>query len=408
MRCNGYEVKPRRTIDGGGGPRGGGSGEGRPRAYYPVHLRSVCERCFTSSGSKDDCWVVLVVHIAVLSFFSGKNFIPRLTYNPPPPPKGACDLRLKKRFLSLISTHHLRQKKKSTASAFFCTHLPCPLLAGLPPSPTPAWSLVQGVLQQDDILLAIDGQPVGLDGMVPFGGSLETRMSMWLPFFHKLTGDACTFRVRRRKRELDVRYTLRPYRPVIPEDPHCAGALDYFLVGGLVFQPVSRMYLEVPPLPSRCTALWARLVPAGVGVVCGPAVCSPVVCFVSFICTSVFRRSVGRLSPRLCDLVHSWKRARGARGATRGARCVCASVPRSIKHLFGTDMLLLTGLDGWCKEVWAVWAAIRCSEFETRSVAKRWPHRLGHSVGHPLWCWAAPKRSSMPPPPPQYIPPRHW
>lgn len=102
----------------------------------------------------------------------------------------------------------------------------------------------EGKLKKDDIVLAIDGHAIGHEAKVPLGNGHETRVSLWLLFFEKLTGETCTIRIRRGSRERNVKLKLRPYRPVIPEDPYCINSLDYLIVGGLVFQHISAMYLD--------------------------------------------------------------------------------------------------------------------------------------------------------------------
>jgi len=105
-------------------------------------------------------------------------------------------------------------------------------------------SSAKGKLMKNDIILAIDGHQVGHEGKVPVGKIHELRVSLWLLFFEKLTGNNCKIRVRRKNKEFDVKVKLGPYRPVVPEDPYCASCMDYFIVGGLVFQHVSAMYLN--------------------------------------------------------------------------------------------------------------------------------------------------------------------
>ena len=74
--------------------------------------------------------------------------------------------------------------------------------------------------------------------------SHDTRVSLWILFSDKLTSEMCSLRILRGQQELDLKIRLRPYRPIISEDPYCAGARDYFIVAGLIFQPVSVMYMR--------------------------------------------------------------------------------------------------------------------------------------------------------------------
>jgi len=102
----------------------------------------------------------------------------------------------------------------------------------------------KGQLMKDDIVLAIDGHEVGNEGKVPLGSGETMRVSLWLLFSEKFTGETCLIRILRGAKERDVKVKLRPYRPVVPEDPYNTSALDYLIVGGLIFQHVSAMYLD--------------------------------------------------------------------------------------------------------------------------------------------------------------------
>jgi hypothetical protein len=101
------------------------------------------------------------------------------------------------------------------------------------------------VLQPRDILLEVDGFDVDMQGdyLDPIYGhvmleNLSTR--------HKWAGQPVALKIWREGRELDAVYTLPKVevaRRLVPESAHDAPP-EYLILGGLVFQPLTRNYLE--------------------------------------------------------------------------------------------------------------------------------------------------------------------
>jgi len=101
------------------------------------------------------------------------------------------------------------------------------------------------VLQPRDIILAVDGFDVDMQGdyVDPVYGHLMLEN---LSTRHKWAGDAVALRIWREGRELAVAYTLPKVevaRRLVPASAHDAPP-EYLILGGLVFQPLTRNYLE--------------------------------------------------------------------------------------------------------------------------------------------------------------------
>ena len=99
------------------------------------------------------------------------------------------------------------------------------------------WAPTAGLLQFGDIILAIDGQSVGVDGKVNFNGE---RVDFRVIFDLKLMGDQCRFTVLRDGIRRDVTVAVLPAR-----EHHVTGNIyarhpRYFVYGGLVFTVLSR------------------------------------------------------------------------------------------------------------------------------------------------------------------------
>ena len=118
------------------------------------------------------------------------------------------------------------------------------------------WAPTAGLLQAGDIILAIDGQSIGVDGKVNFSGE---RVDFRVIFDLKLMGDQCRFTVLRDGLRRDVTVPILPAR-----EHHVTGNIyarhpRYFVYGGLVFTVLSRNLLHTwgdkwyrdAPLPLR-------------------------------------------------------------------------------------------------------------------------------------------------------------
>eukprot|EP00933_Yihiella_yeosuensis_P057505 TRINITY_DN5736_c0_g2_i3.p1 TRINITY_DN5736_c0_g2~~TRINITY_DN5736_c0_g2_i3.p1 ORF type:complete len:272 (-),score=56.24 TRINITY_DN5736_c0_g2_i3:242-1057(-) len=147
-------------------------------------------------------------------------------------------------------------------------------------------------LKVGDVVLAVDGFPVGHDGKVALdlkqvsklklnsegagGGSFENqgeiaahgdcRVSLWYLFFQKPTGSRCQLTAKTPPDGADrtIEFELSPYDPIIPEDPEHPSGTDYLVVAGLVFQVLSQMYMtdaqgwESFYLKEAFQSLWSR------------------------------------------------------------------------------------------------------------------------------------------------------
>jgi S1-C subfamily serine protease len=98
-----------------------------------------------------------------------------------------------------------------------------------------------GVLQTGDVLLAIDGHPIASDSFVELDGE---RVMMGEVVERKFKGDDVKLHILRDKKESDVTVKLDKSWPFTMQ----ANAYDvnprYVLFGGLLFQPLSRDFVE--------------------------------------------------------------------------------------------------------------------------------------------------------------------
>lgn len=98
-----------------------------------------------------------------------------------------------------------------------------------------------GVLKVGDVLLSIDGYPISSDAFVEFDGQ---RVQMGEIVERKFKGDTVAMHILRDKKEMDVTIKLDQAWPYNLQ----ANAYDvlprYVLLGGLLFQPLSRDFIE--------------------------------------------------------------------------------------------------------------------------------------------------------------------
>jgi len=122
------------------------------------------------------------------------------------------------------------------------------LAAGMDPRQTGALVLridyggpAYAVLRPDDVLLEVEGHVVANDLTVTWASIGRVNYAM-IPQSHQI-GDHIDVRILRDGQEMTKRIELRPHKPLVPgrrttERPR------YLVFGGLVFQPLSRDYLE--------------------------------------------------------------------------------------------------------------------------------------------------------------------
>ena len=99
-----------------------------------------------------------------------------------------------------------------------------------------------GALRPGDVILAIDDNRVASDGFIQVDND---RVEMAEAVERKFKGDSLKLHILRDKQEMDATVTLKPAWPYLIQ----ANAYDvkprFVVFGGLVFQPLSRDFLEV-------------------------------------------------------------------------------------------------------------------------------------------------------------------
>ena len=105
-----------------------------------------------------------------------------------------------------------------------------------------AWgSCAYGVLQRDDVILAVEGVPVANDQTVALAGDVRTDLSFISQ--KKQVGDTMTLSLWREGSEKTVSVTLSDYKELVPLSSYPARG-RYRLTGGVVFQPVDMDYVN--------------------------------------------------------------------------------------------------------------------------------------------------------------------
>lgn len=97
-------------------------------------------------------------------------------------------------------------------------------------------------LSQNDVVTDIDGIPIADDGTIEFRN--EERVEFSHVVRSKHIGDMLHLRVLRDGEQLDLSYVLRSRRPLVPVLHGVDCVPSYFIVGGLVFVPLSIPFLE--------------------------------------------------------------------------------------------------------------------------------------------------------------------
>ena len=98
-----------------------------------------------------------------------------------------------------------------------------------------------GKIQAGDILIEIEGQPIGVDGKVSFSGE---RVDFRTLFDLKQMGDAAKFKLSRGGKISDVVVDVKPAVPHHLPSLVYAKHAKYFVWGGLVFTTLTRSYLK--------------------------------------------------------------------------------------------------------------------------------------------------------------------
>lgn len=101
-----------------------------------------------------------------------------------------------------------------------------------------------GLLKQGDVLLAINGRPIASDGFVEIDGQ---RMQMTEVVERLFKGDVVSFDLLRDNQPQTVKVTLDQAWPFLMQANRYEVEARYVVFGGIVFQPLSRDFLEANP-----------------------------------------------------------------------------------------------------------------------------------------------------------------
>ncbi len=99
----------------------------------------------------------------------------------------------------------------------------------------------RGFLKKYDVLLNIEGLDIANDNTVKFR---EDEVIFWAHFvWRKYIGDTIKFKVLRDKKNIDIDYKLEHSQPLVAD--RCFDKTpEYFVIGGLVFIPLTQNYLD--------------------------------------------------------------------------------------------------------------------------------------------------------------------
>lgn len=104
-----------------------------------------------------------------------------------------------------------------------------------------SWAPTAGLLMPGDIILKIDGRPIGVDGRIDFQGE---RVDFRTIFDLKQLGEKAIFTVNRQGLSREIVVTVKSDAPH-PESSHVyAKHPKYYVYGGLVFMSLSRSLLR--------------------------------------------------------------------------------------------------------------------------------------------------------------------
>lgn len=101
-----------------------------------------------------------------------------------------------------------------------------------------------GILKEGDVLMSIDGLPIASDGFVEIEGQ---RLQMAEVVERLFKGDVVTFDILRENKPQTVKVTLNAAWPYLMQSNLYGIEPRYVVFGGLVFQPLSRDFLEANP-----------------------------------------------------------------------------------------------------------------------------------------------------------------
>jgi S1-C subfamily serine protease len=105
-------------------------------------------------------------------------------------------------------------------------------------------STARDILQAGDVLLAIEGSPIASDGTIPFRGTERIQFAQEVQ--KKFMGESVRCAILRDGKAMEVTIPLRNSLGsgrLVPYTQYDT-APTYYIVGGLVFQPLTRNYLQ--------------------------------------------------------------------------------------------------------------------------------------------------------------------
>ncbi|HTL35639.1 MAG TPA: trypsin-like peptidase domain-containing protein [Kofleriaceae bacterium] len=97
-----------------------------------------------------------------------------------------------------------------------------------------------GVLQERDVITAIDGLPIANNGTIQFMSRYRTRYDVVLGY--RYIGDKLKLDIKRDGKMKTVEVELKAWQPLVPRSRYDQPP-QYFVYGGLVFQTLTRDYL---------------------------------------------------------------------------------------------------------------------------------------------------------------------
>jgi S1-C subfamily serine protease len=98
-----------------------------------------------------------------------------------------------------------------------------------------------GLLEEGDVILSLDGEPIGPDGTVQLRTGELVDHSYRVSLKH--VGESARLGVLRKRQRIEVELPVKPPSLLVPEDQYDVRP-TYFVFGGLVFAPLSRDYLK--------------------------------------------------------------------------------------------------------------------------------------------------------------------
>ncbi len=98
-----------------------------------------------------------------------------------------------------------------------------------------------GILLPRDVLLAIDGRPIALDGTILLDGNITEFVEL---LERKQCGESVKLSVWRDGRRMELDVQLRPMDDSFVFRREYGHSPEYFIIGGLVFSPLTRGYMS--------------------------------------------------------------------------------------------------------------------------------------------------------------------